>query len=43
MVGPETIGPGAGGAGLAGFEVVAASQRKEGERDSNPSTKYPAE
>jgi len=26
--GPETIGTGAGGAGLAGFEVVAAGQRE---------------
>jgi len=42
--GPEIVGPGAGGAGLVGFEVVAVGQRdKEGERDRNRSTKYPAE
>jgi hypothetical protein len=42
--GPEIVGSGAGGAGLAGFEVVAVGQRdKEDERDSNRSTKNPAE
>lgn len=42
--GPESVGSGAGGAGLVGIEVVAVGQRDKGsERDRNRSTKNPAE